>query len=320
MPQRRRGKKRGFSKRRGGSRAPAGFSRLQPIMPSKKHVPLRVISTAIISGASPSVVKRWNPNSAYTPETGGGSGATPGYADLAQLYGYYRVAGYSYEVTISNLEAFGVVVYCVNSNADPTTSVNSTIASNPKCQSSSLSPKGGFDRHVFRGRFTIESIVGSPAVKWDDLYAALINANPADVTWLGIGVQSIGGANLTNGVCCEVKILQYTIFYDYLLQIYSQVMTRVSNSSNTSDSSFSSIERMLDEEDDDLPVINNSVAATSLAIKPYIQIKATQEKEQSDFIQSEKMYTFCTGVPVPLTILMQRNKKVQGYVPFTVVY
>jgi hypothetical protein len=315
MPQRRRGKKRGFSRSRRRSKAPAGFSHLQPIMPSKKHVPLRVISTAIISGASPQVVKRWNPNSAYTPETGGGSASTPGYADLAQLYGYYRVAGYSYEVTISNLEAFGVVVYCINSNADPTTSVNSTIASNPKCQSCSLSPKGGFDRHVFRGRFTIASIVGSPSVKWDDLYSALINANPADVTWLGVGVQSIGGSNLTNGVCCEVKLLQYTIFYDYLLQIYKTVISNANNSNLSS-----SIEELLKDEDDDSQVINDSVTATQLQLKPYIQIKATAQKEQADFIQSDRMYTYCSGVPVPLTTLMQRHKKVQGYVPFTVVY
>jgi len=277
-------------------------------MPPKKHVPLRVITTAIISGASPAVVKRWNPNSAYTPETGGGSGATPGYADLTPLYGYYRVAGYSYQITVSNLEGFGVVVYVINSNADPTTSFNSTSASNPRCQSKSLSPKGGMDRCTFRGTYTIASIVGSPATKWDDLYSALINASPADITWLGVGVQSIGGSNVTNGVCVEVILTQYTIFYDYLLQTYDAV-----HSLRDADVSLD-ITSTSDLTEDETASIDTSV------IKPYIQIKATSDKEQQDFKYSDEMYSYLSGVPVPLTTLMKRTKKVQGYLPFTKFY
>jgi hypothetical protein len=310
MSSKRRGNKRSFKRKRGRkSNLPAGFKNLQPIMPPKKHVPLRVITTAIISGAAPAVVKRWNPNSAYTPETGGGSGATPGYADITPLYGYYRVAGYSYEITLSNLEGFGVVVYVINSNADPTTSFNSTAASNPKCQSFSLSPKGGMDRHTFRGRFTIAAIVGSPAVKWDDIYSSLINASPADITWLGVGVQSIGGSNVTNGVCVEVKLTQYTIFYDYLLQAYNEVHLLKETFEDSTDLSSSSSSKS-----------ETSVADASLQIKPYIQVPASKDKEIGDFKISDQMYSYLSGVPVPLTVLMKRRKKVQGYVPFTVVY
>jgi len=310
MPYKRRGKKRSFKKGKGRkTKMPSGFRNLQPIMPSKKHVPLRVITTAIISGASPAVIKRWNPNSAYTPETGGGSGATPGYADLIPLYGYYRVAGYSYTATISNLEGFGVIVYALNSNADPTTSFNSTLASNPRCQSKSLSPKGGMDRCTFRGTYTIASIVGSPAPKWDDLYSALINASPADITWLGIGVQSIGGSNVTNGVCVEVELTQYTIFYDYLLQAYEAVQSIIFEDSG-----------LITDSDSECKSNSSAVSATSYAIKPYIQIKATEEKEILDTKQSDMMYTLASGVPVPLTVRLKRKKKVQGYLPFTKFY
>jgi hypothetical protein len=191
-----------------------------PVQSPKKQVLLKVISTAIISGASPQVTKRWNPNSAYTPETGGGSGATPGYADWAQLYGYYRVIGYSYSFTASNNEAFPVIVYSVNSNNDPTTSNNSTLATNRNSFTKQLAAKGGIDSWTFRSPYyPVTYIVGSPAPKFDDLYSALVNASPSDLTWMGIGAQSIGGANITNGISVSLQLNQFVIFYDPLQQI-----------------------------------------------------------------------------------------------------
>jgi hypothetical protein len=189
------------------------------IAPPEQDVKLRVISTATISAASPQVTKRWNPNSAYTPETGGGSGSTPGYADWAQLYGYYRVVAYDYKITIMNNEAFPVIVFVVNSNNDPTTTNNSTLASNALSQTYALSAKGGQDRCEFTKHLRVAEVVGSDAVEFDDIYSSLINASPSDITWIGVGVQSIGGANVTNGVSMRVELNQYTRFYDRLLQI-----------------------------------------------------------------------------------------------------
>ncbi len=196
---------------------PRGFF---PVQTPTRKVLLKVITTATIATASPQVMKRWNPNSAYTPETGGGSGATPGYADWAALYGYYRVVAYSYTFTASNNEAFPVIVYTTNANADPTTSINATVATNRNSFMHHLPPKGGMDTWTFRSPlYTIPYIVGSPAPKFDDLYAATIGANPADVTWMGIGVQSIGGANVTLGISVSVQLNQAVIFYDPLQQI-----------------------------------------------------------------------------------------------------
>jgi hypothetical protein len=189
------------------------------ISPPEQDVKFKVISTAVISAAAPQVIKRWNPNSAYTPETGGGSGSTPGYADWAALYGYYRVVAYNYKITIMNNEAFPVIVYVVNSNNDPTTSNNSTLASNPLSQTFALSAKGGQDRCEFTKHLRISEVVGSDAVEFDDIYASLINTSPADITWMGIGVQSIGGSNVTNGISVRLELVQYTRFYDRLLQI-----------------------------------------------------------------------------------------------------
>jgi hypothetical protein len=196
---------------------PRGFA---PVQSLKKQVLLKVISTATVSAASPQVIKRYNPNSAYTPETGGGSGATPGFADWAQLYGYYRVVGYSYHFTASNNENFPVIVYTTNSNNDPTTSNNSTLATNRNSFTKQLSAKGGMDAWTFRSPYyPITYIVGSPAPKFDDLYSALINASPSDLTWMGVGVQSVGGANVTNGISISVQLNQFVLFYDPLQQI-----------------------------------------------------------------------------------------------------
>jgi hypothetical protein len=181
---------------------------------------LKVITVATIATAAPQLIKRWNPNSAYTPETGGGSGATPGYADWAALYGYYRVVGYSYQFTASNNETFPVIVYTVNSNNDPTTSQNATLATNRNSFTKQLSAKGGMDSWTFRSPYySIPYIVGSPSPKFDDLYAALVNASPSDLTWMGIGAQSVGGANITNGISVSVQLNQFVVFYDPLQQI-----------------------------------------------------------------------------------------------------
>jgi hypothetical protein len=206
------------NRREKGQRGKYGM--YQMLQAPVQHVCLKTITTAVASAASPHIIKRWNPNSAYTPETGGGSGATPGYADWAALYGYYRVRAYQVKISISNNEAFPVVAYIVHSNNDPTTTNNSTIASNRNCFVKQLAAKGGIDSWTSESPiYGIDYIVGSKAPAFDDLYSALVNASPSDITWMGVGVQSIGGANVTNGISITVEMKQFVDFYDPLQQI-----------------------------------------------------------------------------------------------------
>jgi hypothetical protein len=175
-----------------------------------------------ISGAAASIVKRFNPNSIWQPETSGGTGATPGYADWAAFYGFYRVIEYHYSISFTNKEAFDVAVWVANSSNDPGTTTNSTIVSNPMTQWKQLSAKGGMDRAKIAHGYKLDIVCGTTSVYTADSFRSLIGANPADVSWLGIGVQSFGG-NLTNGVDVEMKLLQKTIMYDYLLQTPAQL-------------------------------------------------------------------------------------------------
>jgi hypothetical protein len=323
MPQRRR--KNTSKKRRGKPRSSNSSSmRFMPAVAGpRKNVKLRVITTAIISGAAPAIIKRWNPNSAYVPETGGGSGQTPGYADWAALYGYYRVIKYHFTITVINKEAFDVVTYVINSNNDPTTSNNSTLASNPKAMVRTLSSKGGMDRATFSGGFSIASIVGSKSVLFDDLYSSLINTSPADITWMGVGVQSIGGANLTNGISVTVALEQDTIFYDYLLQIYSQVTPlqaaefldqKLLWSSPPKNSLLTGNSSSLSKEEDIQQQQENGVLVR--VISP----RATPEKELADKKKAFASYRADKGVDPPLSTRVKYNMGSPGSIDFVKVY
>jgi hypothetical protein len=165
-------------------------------------------------------VYRFNPNAAFNPITGASPGGyTPWYDRWALMYGYYRVIRYSYKITVINNEAFPIVAYIINSNNDPTDSIAQQIASNPLCQTFLLSAKGGQDRMTFRKTVKIAEVVGTNTVKYDDMYSALITANPTDVTWLGIGAASVaGGSFIPNGASFNIELKQFTVFYDRLLQ------------------------------------------------------------------------------------------------------
>lgn len=185
-------------------------------------IKFRPIWLGTISGAAISICKRWNTNSIWQPEVSGGTGTTPGYADWASFYGFYRVIGYKYTISFTNKEAFDVGVWVANSSNDPGTTTNSTITSNPLTSWKQLSAKGGMDRCKISGAFSMAHVAGTDAVYTADSFRSLIGANPADVSWLGIGIQSFGG-NLTNGVDVEFQLSQKTIMYDYLLQTPAQL-------------------------------------------------------------------------------------------------
>jgi len=256
------------------------------IMPPRVNRSLKLISTGVITSGGASVVKRWNPNAAFTPETGGSSGATPGYADLAALYGYYRVVSYSYEFSVVNLEtSTSVVAYVINSNNDPSTSINSNIVSNPRTQMKTLGPKGGLDKVVMKGHFSINTIVGSPTVKYDDLYSSVITADPADITWLGLGIQSIGGATLAAGVSYSLILFQNIIFYDYLLQIFS----------------------LVDRTEAPEYVLLRTKTTSHLRGAPAPTSKATHEKEIMDRQRADEMYTKLERKAVPLWVVAKRT-------------
>ncbi len=185
-------------------------------------IKFRPIWLGTVSGSAVSICKRFNPNSIWQPETSGATGTTPGYADWANFYGFYRVIKYHYTISFANKENFDVGVWVCNSSNDPGTTTNSTITANPMTTWKQLSAKGGLDKVVIRGTYDVAHVAGTEAVYTADSFRSLIGASPADISWLGVGLQSFGG-NLTNGVDIEVQLTQDTIMYDFLLQTPSQL-------------------------------------------------------------------------------------------------
>ncbi len=196
------------------TRQPHVNSWVEAVAPPETTVRLSLTTVGTISGAAAAIVKRWIPNSAYTPEVGGGSAATKGFSNWAGIYAFYRVVSYKYDIFVCNNEAFPVSVYVMNLNDDPGTTANSTTAQNSLSQIRLLSAKGGQDRCRFRGTYTIARVIGSNSAEFDDDYRASVTASPSDVTWLCVGVQSTTGVNVTNGIGYEFNMSQITRFYD----------------------------------------------------------------------------------------------------------
>jgi hypothetical protein len=181
-------------------------------------VQLITVNFFTLSSAGASVINRYNTNSAYEPQVGGSTAVTPGYSHWANFYGFYRVIGYSYEITFCNASAFPINCFVLNENNDPGTTAATQITANPLSQHAVVSSMGGMDKVVFKKRLTISQVAGTTAPETDDTYRALVNASPADVFWLGVGAQSVAGAVLTLGVQVAFYLTQYVRFYDRLQQ------------------------------------------------------------------------------------------------------
>jgi hypothetical protein len=176
---------------------------------------LKLAQKFLFTLATTQSMSRWNPNAAYQPQTGGATGTMPGFSEWAQLYGFYRVYAYSYKLEMSNMEAFPVAVYALNTNNDPGTTVPVTTSVNPLSKSVFLSAKGG-NREIatLTGHHSVAAVLGSKAVQQADSYRATVTAIPADVMWLGVGSQSGTGTAYVTGVVCELTLTLDVEFYD----------------------------------------------------------------------------------------------------------
>jgi len=198
-----------------GVRVPREIS-MSGIPPTMK-VMLKLIDEGVLNTGVTQCV-RYNPNDLYTPITGGSSGIVPYFTPLSAMYGFYRVLGYRYTVTFSNLVASPVSVYILNYNNDPGTTASPQRAADPLSQYKQLAGKGGMDRCTFTKRLPMSAVVGSKATDIDSDYRALINADPADPNWLGICAHGINSVSLAAGVMYSVVLEFDTLFYSRLQQ------------------------------------------------------------------------------------------------------
>jgi hypothetical protein len=187
-------------------------------MPTEMDVQLRFIRKFTNSGASPAVTKRFTPNSIWRPDPSSFAFPAMGFAEWQELYSLYRVVAYHYVIVAVNNEAFPVAVYITNTNSDPSVSQALSEGVNDLSQRRVLSSKGGMDRTTISKGYKVATVVGSNDVEMDDDYRGLMTAgsetSPPDLIWLGVGAESITGANITLGVSFVVT-LKFTVrLYD----------------------------------------------------------------------------------------------------------
>jgi len=188
------------------------------IFPPEMDVKLTSVYGLTISNAASSSINRFYSNSAYTPLVGASSGLTPGFSHWANFYGFYRVIAYSYDITFVNNQAFALDCFVLNTNNDPGTTASVQVQANPLTQHKTLSGAGGMDKVRFTKLLTIAHVAGTIAPETGETYRALINADPADLFWIGVGIKSVGGSTVTLGAACQVYLTQYVRFFDRLQQ------------------------------------------------------------------------------------------------------
>lgn len=196
------------------TRVPALNTFSEPAIPPEMDVQLSYPFIKTLSAAAAAVAARLYTNAAYDVDPTLGSTSTPGFAEWAALYNFYRVVAYSYDITFVNNEAFPIIAWTLSSNTDPGLGATSVSSSNPLGASLVLSAKTGLDKGMIARTHRVSHVIGSDAVEYEDNYRALVSGVPADLAWLGFGIQSISGANVTNGASIFGHLRMFVRFYD----------------------------------------------------------------------------------------------------------
>lgn len=118
--------------------------------------------------------------------------------------------------SVVNISDKPLVIGFLASTIDPTGVDPTTFPQ--KCEGKNgtvkmLSPKGGMDRLTANFRFTMVGIVGTRAPLYDDNYATVGSADPADKIWFSFGCWTLDGTPVGDGV-------QFRVSYHTLWKLY----------------------------------------------------------------------------------------------------
>lgn len=188
---------------------------VERICPDEMEVVLTYPQTFALTVAGVVLAKRFTPNAAYDVDPNLGSTSTPGFAEWAALYTFYRVTGYRVVSEVRTLETFPVSVFSINTNIDPGTSGSNyqNYATEPYCKWKVIGPASGANGCRFVHNVDCAKLLGSESIEQADSLRAVTSANPADLLWYGIGVQSTTGSNLTAGTYVTMFIEMRVRFY-----------------------------------------------------------------------------------------------------------
>lgn len=201
---------------RKSKRAPARTAVVHPrsviprTAPNHMDVVLTYSETVLVyNNAQTRASKTWQINDPYDIDPSFGNAYPVGFIEWAAMYKFYRVYACEIKATISNRESFPVVVSCLPSNLD----ISSSIASldlqvgNPHSKSLHLSSINGGKSTVKinHGRVQFDKFIGDNYFWTDPNYAAANTTEPVNKIFYAIGAFTGGtGSYLTNGIMVTV--------------------------------------------------------------------------------------------------------------------
>jgi len=172
------------------------------------------------TAASGAAAYRFATNGTYDVDPAIGSTSTPGFAELAALYYYFRPYAYQVFLTMSNGEVFPLSYTLIHANADPGSSFGTpyTLGSgNAFGASGVLGSLGSAPTHYRSRKIRVAELVGGVDPETGDNWHGGSAANPTDLIYFGVGVQSLTVANVftaTGGVTFNIRIRMWVRFYD----------------------------------------------------------------------------------------------------------
>lgn len=173
-----------------------------------------VNTTILITGGQQTQGVNYKVNSLYDPlQTTAAEQSIPGFLELANMYGYYRVHAAKITANIGgNQGPYGALAIAGLTGAYPNFSNYSTYASmlqataNPYVVYGLLSPslKASVNLETY---CNMNKLVGSKIGSTDDDYAASVTADPKNLLWgyVAISVPVNAPANLTYTVTTEIE-------------------------------------------------------------------------------------------------------------------
>jgi len=189
------------------------FKKLSLIMPDKLQTRLvwsGIQQITVASGFHTSY--RYMPSAAFDVDPALGSTAMPGYGELAQFYGSYRVVQSTIKVQIVSPTTGTASAVVLPMNQDPgATPSFATVAAYPGSPYSQykIVPASSAPPTTFEMTMSSEKIFGSKAVYFDDAFSALTNAVPSNNWYWAIGIitpTSVTSQGYTLMVKLEVDV------------------------------------------------------------------------------------------------------------------
>jgi len=191
-------------------------------MPNRIRVKLRYNDTTVYRIRASSSVQNWNyRSSAYDPDSALGSGAIPGFAELANMYQGYLVHSMTLKMEVMNGNGDTAIIGVWPSST--LQNVNSLSATQIIEFSSNVN---GVDRIVPPNMAVPVKISCKAIGQWlfgrqfltDTTYTGSTGGNPAVMYGINVGILNTAAASWTYGFHCRTSII-YDVEFMELLQL-----------------------------------------------------------------------------------------------------